>query len=610
MPRFDGSYPSFGLEYDPDSEIGIAALPQVEADFTTVAWANGNLDDGIKVTNGTRPLDPSFFTDIGLTETTIYQNGLVGGASGTAGFKFPNVVVRGSGSGFEVGLSPAPNAGSWTVDLRMLDGTDSGYIGRLSSTGVLSILLVVSGTETVLRTTTVNASSSSTFSFLWDGGSRYKASYNGVSTTEVDDTQSPLGHTMSITTNAVNISSVVAGVSLGVKGMSPTARDRNISYSDILFYDGVDFPWPVTVSPVVAGTDTTVLPAAILDSTNLNLLPIVTLAYAPPEYMVGSSPAGAPDPADVGTLVDGWVQAIDENENLSHFIIWRDNHGLRCQSDSGSSAYDATPGCTGSDEWDFPRYLNLYQTAETALRESRVGCRVYGPNIKLQASGTGFDALYGGVTVDSRDMDFLELFLDEVNAATPTITCDGIALSGEFTDSEWEDLIPYLKTICSPYPLIITAPDQEATPSQANADSYLQVMDDNLDSGDLVLRGMSGLFFTSPRLSFTEYDWSFSATLSLPHTMEDARLKVVSISDKVLLNGAVSITSDHATPYTLADELPTGSGFLSLGDLEEGTYSISVYGDKGEVGTGLLRLGIFSDNFETLTVADTKFLGA
>jgi hypothetical protein len=133
---------------------------------------------------------------------------------------------------------------------------------------------------------------------------------------------------------------------------------------------------------------------------------------------------------------------------------------------------------------------------------------------------------------------------------------------------------------------------------------------DDLDAGDILFGDFTGLTFNSPRTTLTYYDWVFSATLNVPYEMKNAKLKVAAISDKILLNPGVRITNDAATSYVLADELPSGNGYLLLGNLQEGTYSISIFGDKGEAGTATLRIGIYSDNFDVLTLADTKFLGA
>ena len=57
-----------------------------------------------------------------------------------------------------------------------------------------------------------------------------------------------------------------------------------------------------------------------------------------------------------------------------------------------------------------------------------------------------------------------------------------------------------------------------------------------------------------------------------------------------------------------ADELPSGTGTLLLGHLEEGTYFITIFGIEAFSGTATLRIGNPTDNFDVLTLADTKLL--
>jgi hypothetical protein len=236
---------------------------------------------------------------------------------------------------------------------------------------------------------------------------------------------------------------------------------------------------------------------------------------------------------------------------------------------------------------------------------------LYGPNIHLGARGEGYDDLFNGVSLDSRDIDFLELFLASSQAATPEFTFDGVAISGEFDSGEWPLVIQYLKSLVGSTPLVIMDGTGFGYTAQDGANDYLELMNDNLDSGDYAFVDLSGStppFFNSPQLSTSNYGWSFTGILTVPSEMIGAELRVASISEKILLNGSILIQNDSATPFYLASELPTGNGRLSLGNLEEGVYRISIYGDRGESGTAILRIGIYSDNFDTLTLASTKYL--
>ena len=47
---------------------------------------------------------------------------------------------------------------------------------------------------------------------------------------------------------------------------------------------------------------------------------------------------------------------------------------------------------------------------------------------------------------------------------------------------------------------------------------------------------------------------------------------------------------------------------MSLGDLSPGTYSITIYGDKGVPGMAELRIGIYSDSNDPLSLVDSRVL--
>lgn len=597
MPRFDGSYPDLGIDYSTVDSLGRIAVPQTYSMFSD--GSDGNLS-GL-TTTGSKSLDPSTYVDLigdltgGVTATIV--DGFFGSnPNNPMGFTCPNLILRTSGSGIEATVQPNVGSGWWT-EIQFLD-SGSGYCARLES-GLLSLCRVDSGTPVTLKSLVVGTNVDKLLSFTWDGNQKFRASWGSDYITEVDDTYDVMAYEMRVVSQGGKVSSFTGGVVKGSDFNAVDAPYRNACFANILYYDGISFPWVADSS--------TVFDTGLLDVTGANALPFITLAYCKPSLLSDATPAGAPGVSFVDDVVTDWVELLDDNSTLSHFIIWKDNYGMKCGSDSGSSYYDATPGCT-LNHWDYPRYRALYEATYNALT-SDASVSVYGPNCHLTARSEGFDADYGGVQIDSRDMDFLESFIDEVLAATPTLLADGIAVSGSFSLEEWEDLVPYLKSLCSPLPLIVTSPPLAATPTQDQADEYMLVMNDLLDEGDAAFYDYGSLFFHSPRLVFTEYDWTFTATLSIPSTMIDGRLKVVGISDKVLKNGAVTIISDAATPYQFADELPVGNEYLSLGDLEEGVYSITVFGDKGQNGNAMLRIGIYSDNFDALTLADTRYLG-
>lgn len=610
MPRFDGSYPTLGIEYDPSADFEDQLLPQVECDFGP--FAPHVLGGATPLTtNGSRGSDPAVFMDLSdaspLGSVAYVSDGLLSNQTQDQPciFSCIGLKVCSGGSGIQVKYRPQ-NIQSLNeyIELRMLNNSGDGYLARLDKS-TLSIRLVTSDIAITLKSVLLSATSEGDFSFMWDGGSRFRAAWGDSFIAEVDDTFNVSDFILSVKLNNAKISKFIAGVSAGSKTFDVDATQRDAGFGNVTFYENGKFPWPIVGAMPIGGADDAVFLAAHTKMVAANLVPFVTLAYAPPEY---AAPGGAPDPTKAQNICYAWSDILTDYPNLNDFIVWKDNYGMRCGIDAGSSSYWATPGCTG-DGWDYARYKDLYQKVYTTFTAKKPGVRLYGPNCHLSARGAGYDTLYGGVLVDSRDMNFLQMFINDIDAATPPFAAAGVAISGSFTPSEWEDLIPELKTMCGTHPLVITSPPPIATPTQADLDAFFVAGNNQLDSGDILFADFTGFRFMSPRTPLRLYDWQFTATLVIHHQMRNAKLKVATISDKILLNPAIRIESSHATPYVLSDELPSGNGHLLLGHLEEGTYFITIFGDRGVSGTATLRIGIHSDNFDVLTLADTKLLG-
>ncbi len=607
MPQLDGSYPSFGVEHQINGLEGLL-VPQISVDFATMS-------DGALVgqmTNGTCSLDPAAFVDLHSEITGGVAPTVSGGLwtnSSPMAISWANIRARASGSGFEVGIRPSfAGSSSWSIQLRVLDNSNSGYVAELNnSTHLLSLSLVVAGSSSPLKTLSFSSAVDNLFTFFWGGGSRFRVGYGESFFSETDDTINILDATLSVVTSGVPVASITAGASHGMDGFDVTPPQRDVTNIDILMYDGINYPWPVVDATPIDGTDPTILDNAISLSGSLALNPFITLAYAPPELQASdATPGGAP----VGSrIIDNWVSVVEAHPEVRDFIIWKRGLGMECGIDSGSTYFDATPRCALGD-WDLSRYGAMFFYSEIELRAANPLIRLYGPNHLLAERGEGFDTSCNGTMVDSRDIGFLQAFVDAANAATPFITPDGIAVCGDYTSGEWTQLVPYLKTMVGDLPLVITATVNAATPTQDDINELTAALNDVLDVQDKVFVELSGLFFDSPRLTVNDADWVFTGTLQVPYLMKNAKLKVVTISDTVLLNGSVIVQGDAATPYYLADDLPVGNGALLLGNLQEGTYLFTISGDKGVNGTGVLRIGVYSDNFETVTIADTKYLGS
>jgi hypothetical protein len=245
--------------------------------------------------------------------------------------------------------------------------------------------------------------------------------------------------------------------------------------------------------------------------------------------------------------------------------------------------------------------INTYITMFNALADqihNFPGIQVYGPNIKLMARYSGSDAFYNGVRMDSRDIEALETFINGIEAATPTVFADAIAIQGNFTAAEWPDVIDYVKTLTT-LPLAITKIHNSET-------DKINAILDTLGSSDIVVVD-GDLFLNLDIFEFTGATWSYTATLVVPDQAINSKIRFT-YSEDILYNGAVSITKNDATPYSNTFDLPLSGDTKNLGNLNEGTYTINIYGDTLQSGSATLRVWFDSDNFDEKTISDTKYV--
>lgn len=200
----------------------------------------------------------------------------------------------------------------------------------------------------------------------------------------------------------------------------------------------------------------------------LGLTPVYTCGPFPDTATTLNTSGGAIDPAEVEAAATTYLDEITEH-GIRHIIVWRDMVGMRSGEDEGS-----TPGRDAGESWDIPRYIDLYQAVYAEAKSRSPLIRVYGPNILFKARGEGYDEVYNGVTIDSRDVDgFLE-FLDAQEAATPVVV-DGYAIAGDFEQDDWGPFLEYiLSLIPENAPLIISRmfnsnPPEAPAPSESFA---------------------------------------------------------------------------------------------------------------------------------------------
>jgi len=595
MPALDTTKSShLGAAWSAKEHMGKAFAPQVSWKKTNAdAFPNsGNLVSGGYTTNGTRPMDPSLYTDLHsvLSGSVVARlDNKTFGVAGKMGITWPNVVVQplGSGISVEVGL-----LGSGSVELHLWKDASTAYFARASQQKV-DIVRKTTGVDTVISSFSITPSNTNSFRFLWDGISRFKAEWNSLSTVVTDATHSPLGSQIRLIADTVSVTAFDAGRTYGLNGfdeINPPAL--GVPNWQVLSSFQPATPPPVDLQKSLTYAYNTSTSRFISLTTNNGAIPV--------------SSGGAPTSST--TAANSWVTYAGMTPPFTDFLVWRDNVGLECGVDASSSYSWATPGCTlGS--WDYARYRDLFLKAYTKFKTDKPGAfRLYGPNCVLAPKNDGHDVSCNGVMVAQKDLNFLNAFLSDLRAATPVFEAAGVAVSGDFTASQWVSLLPYLQTLVRPWPLIVTVKIGSATPTLESINEIAGVLDSGMMGSDVAFLPYEGFVFSPLANAMVDnYDWSFRAELSLPETMTNAQLKTVTITDNTLKNASVVVVGEDVV-YNKVAALPSVRGFMSLGDLSPGTYSITIYGDKGVPGMAELRIGIYSDSNDPLSLVDSRVL--
>jgi hypothetical protein len=276
-------------------------------------------------------------------------------------------------------------------------------------------------------------------------------------------------------------------------------------------------------------------------------------------------------------------------------------------ADTGCSDIIIWKDMDGIEDDPVNKYIAIYQAIVDGMGPSY---KYYGPNIDISARGEGYDSAYDGVQMDSRYMDWLQEFIDAVDGATPMAITDGIAFSGNFSDSEWPDVIDYIKSL-TPKKLLITRIDSADDPDDAASEnSKIAAMIDHLvDSDVLFLPGYSDSYFSIPDPDYAGYSWIFSAILDIPDPgAVNARIAIPAYSEDILGNPKLNIVSNSATPFDILHDVPVSGGTIQIGNLLENSYTINIFGDTISSGSASLRMIFNADNFDEITIFDTIYL--
>lgn len=346
--------------------------------------------------------------------------------------------------------------------------------------------------------------------------------------------------------------------------------DDNRFVNFMMFGNGVDWPFydHATTQDYEDGGES--FRSTYLATYEAGKEPILTFALAP-EVFQDAGDAG-PDTSDPSDFIDRLIDVLEEYTGIARVIVWRDFEEIG---------------------YDISRYVTFFDAVYTAVKDLNDGIEVFGPNVNLAARSAGYDTSYNGVTVDSRDMDLLQDFYDDAAAF------DGIAISGEFSDSDWGDLIDYIKYNITdadePEPLIVSLRSPTAgAPS---------ILDGALDGSDIAL-WPSGTVFEAPSV---DDSWTFDGTLTLRRRVENVYLTPDLIAPLLgesanfeLYQGASLI--QNFTIYEYDENILLGNLGVD-GAITEYTFVVS--GTPVAAGTGRMTLRFHASSVGSETVSDT-----
>jgi hypothetical protein len=297
--------------------------------------------------------------------------------------------------------------------------------------------------------------------------------------------------------------------------------------------------------------------------------------------------------APYGEAADDFAQIISDfvlPTYLSDIIIWRDMIGMDT----------------------IEKYLELYQAIISKVGYSY---RYYGPNIDISSRNNPLydlsfqfddDVL---ITVDSRYFNFLEEFIDEIESGATPVYNDGIAFSGNFTDEEWPYIINYFKGRTNKR-LVITRIDNEENKDDADSENAkIAVLVDVLEDSDTVfLPGYPNSLFSIPDPAYAGYTWVFSATLDIPAPGAlNPKIKFPAYSEEILGIPSFTISNEDSSVY-ITETVPPSGGFISLENLLEDTYTITIFGDTLQSGGASLRMTFSADNLDEISISDSIYL--
>lgn len=291
---------------------------------------------------------------------------------------------------------------------------------------------------------------------------------------------------------------------------------------------------------------------------------ILTAALAPLPYQADDDEGFAEDSS---VYISKIVETIMSNQ-IKNVLVWQDLEGIG---------------------YDVERYVEFYNALASSIDDNipwTVNC--FGPNVDLSPKGVD-DVAVLGVGVDSRDLQFILDFLDETST-------DGLAIRGDFTDSDWAVLIDYIHDEISNNRLVLSVKD----PSTSNPSA----MASKLGMADVVL-WPSDEELDIPESS-SNAGWNFDGVIVTSASMTSFRVTTEKLSAILGNSNTISIYDDGV--LISSHQLGGINETVAIGNLgsssQQKTYTYRVSGIPTSNGNGRLKLAFKSNTTETVHIED------
>lgn len=255
------------------------------------------------------------------------------------------------------------------------------------------------------------------------------------------------------------------------------------------------------------------------------------------------------------------ILSIHSNYELDSILVWEDMEGI------GYANFD--------------RYMDFYNEFYDQFHAFNPTVKLYGPNIDVEWVG-------------SLDPDHEQMLLDFMEQAHGF---DALAFRADLSESDWADLITYVKTEIWDGPLVVTIKGSPSDPAPIH---------EALSPLDIALWPASvqdGFSYES----VGSY-WKFEGTLTLNTVTTNFRVRTDIMTNPLRgLDRSIQIWTGSLDGDLVYDQtLPSVNNTVVLGSLgvedTPTTYYYRISGMPASTGAGILKVSFLADNLTTKSV--------